>query len=455
MLDLKIVNGKVVSPEWGVIRAGIGVKDGKVSVLALESPLPEAAWVLDAKGRVVLPGFIDPHIHLGNRSPYEEECVTETHCALAGGVTTVGCYLRSRESYLGMVEESIRVAEERISTDIIFHLALNTPEQVAELPEYTARYGITSFKMYLFGVPGRVPYVSDALLLAGLRQVAALGPPAVLCVHAENAALVERGLEQAAENGTDGSLADWAATHPQIAEAEAVTRAAFFARQAGAPVYVVHLTTKEAVEVLKGLRRAGSKVYVETTSISLSMTDRDDSGLLAKRFPPLRGAEAREALWDGVRENIVDTFGTDNITETLAGTRVQEGMWRARGGFTALGTHLPVLLHEGYHRRGIPLETLVEKGSTNPARIFGVHPRKGSLQVGSDADLVVVDLNRERKVDHRRLHSFGDFSPYNGRKLRGWPVATVKGGRVAVENGKLRTQPGSGSYLRRSLTPGI
>lgn len=451
MLDLKITNGVVIIPERGEIRTGIGIRDGQVVALADPADLPEAVRTVDAAGRPVIPGVIDPHIHLGNRSPYANECLTETRSALLGGVTTVGVFLRRQDSYLPHLEALIRTAEERISADVFFHLQIFNDGQIQEIPECAARFAITSFKMYMNNVRGVFPYVEDGLLLDAFRKVAALGPGAIACVHAEVGSMVEQAQHAVEARVTNGTLADWCDTHPAEAEELAIIRATYLAGLARVPLYIVHLTSRLGVERLRELRARNRTIYVETTTPALSLTKFDESGFIAKRHPPLRDVEDREALWDGLKDGTIDTIGTDNITDTAVGSRLDQGWLRAKGGFPMLATHLPVMLHEGYHARGVPLRTLVEKACLNPAKIYSLYPRKGTISPGSDADLVILDLDREETVDVRRLQSFGDVSPYHGRRLRGWPWMVVKAGVVAVEDGNVTVAAGSGKYLRRSF----
>jgi dihydropyrimidinase len=451
MLDLKIVNGQVVIPEIGEVSTGIGIQSGRVVSLADPQYLPDAERTVDAGGRVVIPGVIDPHIHLGNRSPYADECVTETRSALLGGVTTLGVFLRRQDSYLPHLGDLIATAEERISADLFFHLQIFNTAQIDEIPECAERFGITSFKMYMNNVPGVFPYVEDGLLLRAFRKVAELGPEAIACVHAEVASIIHEAHHDIEARVIDGTLADWCDTHPPEAEELAILRAAYLAELAKVRLYIVHLTSRLGVERLRNLRSAAGRISVETTTPALSLTKYDPSGLVSKRHPPLRDVEDREALWEGVTDGTIDTLGTDNITTTLAASRLEEGWLRAKGGFPMLATHLPVMLSEGYHARGVPLITLVQKACLNPAKIFSLYPRKGTIAPGSDADIVILDIDREETVDVRKLQSFGDVSPYHGRRLRGWPWKVIKGGVVAVEDGTLTVEPGSARYLRRSL----
>jgi dihydropyrimidinase len=166
-------------------------------------------------------------------------------------------------------------------------------------------------------------------------------------------------------------------------------------------------------------------------------------------LPPIKDEADREALWAAIKDGTINSIGTDNVSLNKEIKGADKGMLNAMPGYPVLQTHLPVLLHEGVNKRGVSLEKLAELTSKNPAEIFGLYPRKGTIAVGSDADLVVVDLEKERTVKAEELYSFADFSLYEGRTLKGWPVVTVKGGRVAVEDGQVAVQPGA-SFLRRS-----
>lgn len=448
MLDLAVVNGTLVIPGQGLLRADIGIRDGEICVIGKRQSFQNARQEVDASGRYVLPGLFDPHIHLGGRTSFEKEVLTETKSALAGGVTTLGCFLRRQESYLGCFDEYLKKAEQRLYTDIIFHLAILNEKHLEEIPLCASQLGVTSFKVYMSGRP-HVASADDWLIFHTFKKVAELGYPAITCVHAENAALVDHAMDEVLKNKPNGTLADWAESHPNMAEEEAVMRTAFLAEKAKARVYIVHVTTADAVGRLRDIKRVTNSIYAETSSVYLSKDKHDEIGLWAKRNPPLRDKVDVEALWEAVRGDVIDTFGTDNVTADRAGNKGDTTLAEAKGGFPLLATNLPVLLDEGYHKRGVPLEKIAEKASTAPARIFGIYPRKGAIQVGSDADLVIVDLEKEKVVDHRQLHSVADFSIYDGKKLKGWPVMTIKAGRVVAEDYAIKAEPGCGSYLRR------
>ena len=214
---------------------------------------------------------------------------------------------------------------------------------------------------------------------------------------------------------------------------------------------MVHITSQAAIERMRLLKKENKNLYAEVTSAHLGLNTQDPIGMLAKMVPPIREKKDSEALWRGVREDVVDTFGTDNVTRTIADKRLDQGMWGSRTGYAVLGTHLPVLISEGYHKRGVPLLDIVRKATMSPAKIFGLYPRKGTIRVGSDADIVILDLDKEQQVDPARLGSSSDFSIFQGKTLKGWPVMTIVNGRVAAEDGRLAEQKGNGSYLFRHL----
>ncbi|MBI4318359.1 MAG: amidohydrolase family protein, partial [Chloroflexi bacterium] len=218
---------------------------------------------------------------------------------------------------------------------------------------------------------------------------------------------------------------------------------------AGVKLYFVHISAKGSINQLRRIKRENANIFVETTSPYLSVNADEEVGFLAKMTPPVRGSEHVEALWQGVREGIVDSFGTDDTARTRAQKMLEKGIAGAGAGYPGVGTHLVALIHEGYHKRGLGLLDIVEKATMNPAKIFGMYPRKGTIAVGSDADLVLVDLDKDLKVDPAKLHSFADFSVLEGRTMKGWPVMTIKSGVVAARDGEILVEPGFGSYLRR------
>jgi dihydroorotase-like cyclic amidohydrolase len=335
--------------------------------------------------------------------------------------------------------------------DSVFHPQIFTEQQIEEIPTYAEQFGIRSFKFYMSGMPGIVKSVTDDVLLEGFRTVASLGPDAVACVHCETGALIDRARNELKIRKPEGTLADWEDAHPAVAEALAIQTALYLAKIAGARLYVVHLSSWQGLEIVRAARRSGMQFTVETTTPYLGINSSDPIGFLAKMVPPVRTSEHQTALWQGVLEGSINTVGTDNTSRARATKRPEAGLHGSRPGLPVLGTHLPALLHYG-RLRGIPLEILVERATRSPARVYGIYPQKGTIAVGSDADLTVVDLDEERVVRAEELQGMSDFSPFEGKRLRGWPVATIKGGMIVARDGKIVGKP-NGRYLPRQRAP--
>jgi dihydroorotase-like cyclic amidohydrolase len=445
MLDLVVRNGTLVIPGVGTIAADIGIIGNRIA--AIGSQLTgEAADVLDASGKVVLPGIFDPHVHIGNELSFEEEAETETRAAILGGVTTIGIMLRSLEDSYFLHLPAFRRAMDEVSyVDSVFHPQIFTAQQIAEMPHYARDYGIRSFKFYMSGMPGIVKSVTDDVLLEGFRQAAAIGDDVVACVHCETGALIERARNELKASKPTGTLADWEDAHPAHAEALAIRTAAYLADIAGVHLYVVHVSSRQGLEAVRAARREGGRLTAETITPFLGISSDDPIGFLAKMVPPVRTPEHRAALWQGVRDGSIDTVGTDNTSRRRASKMPEAGLHGSRPGHPSLGTHLPALLHHG-RLNGVPLERLVEVATRAPARAYGIYPRKGTIAPGSDADLVVVDLELEHVVRADSLQGMSDFSPFEGKTLRGWPVATIKAGKIVARDGEIVGEP-TGRYL--------
>jgi dihydropyrimidinase len=449
--DLVIRRGTLLIPGVGQVKGDVGVRAGKIVAIGDDLTQP-ATETYDATGRMVMPGIFDPHTHIGNEQSFESEAETETRAAILGGVTTIGIFLRSlEESYFDHLPAFRKAMDERSYVDSVFHPQIFTAGQIKEIPAYAEAFGIRSFKFYMSGMPGIVKSITDDALLEGFRTVAGLGPDAVACVHCETGALIDHARDELKARKPEGTLADWEDAHPAAAEALAIQTALYLAKLAGAHLYVVHLSSHQGLEVVRAARRAGMHFTVETTTPYLGINSHDPNGFLVKMVPPVRAPEHQTALWQGLLEGSINTVGTDNTSRARATKKPEAGLHGARPGLPALGTHLPALLHYG-RLRNIPLDVLIDSATRNPARVYGIYPQKGTIAVGSDADLVVVDLELEREVQAKDLQGMSDFSPFEGKRLRGWPVATIKGGTIIARDGKI-VAPANGRYLPRRPGP--
>jgi dihydropyrimidinase len=287
--------------------------------------------------------------------------------------------------------------------------------------------------------------LDDGFLIEAFRRVAC-HPRAIVIAHCENIDLIHRARAELQAAGCDDMQA-WQASRPVLAEVEGVRRAMLFAEATGCRLNILHLTTAGALEEVQSFRSRFPHVSIEVCHTYLTWHDDSDLPRAAKVKPPLRSAADQEALWQGLAEGSIHTVGSDHVPRRLA---VKDGsIWNPYTGCPGTATLLPVLLSEGYHKRGLSLGRIAELVALNPARLYGLYPRKGSLEVGGDADLTMVDLEQERVVQAADLLSFADYSLYEGWTLKGWPTHTMVRGRWVVADGQVVAQPGLGCYLAR------
>lgn len=448
-VDLAIVGGMVVMPDCGVFPMDLYIKGGKICTMGKQDRI-HAKRTMDASGKYVCPGIIDPHVHLGLFAPMETDMVSETKAAIMGGVTTIGMFCGGGQSHFTSFPEIEEQASRFSYTDIVPHLVISNEEQKRELKDYARYLGVTSFKVYMNGIPGMIPSVDDGFIMDVFAEMKQTGKECILCCHTENTHLVARALRNAKEKyaGT-GDIEQWPETHPAIAEEEAVIRIAYLAEKAKVPVYLVHIGTKESVERLRQLKPYNQYLNIETTSPYLSVAGTERKDALYKMEPPLREQEDKDALWKAVADGIVDTIGTDNVCETKGEKQPELPIWEVVPGYSVLETHLASVMTEGVVKRGIDIEKIITHMTKKPAQTFGIYPQKGSLLPGSDADIVLIDMSQEREVRAVDLSSRSDFTIYEGRRLKGWPCATIKGGKVVMENGILTEAVPTGKMLKR------
>ncbi len=449
-MDLAITGGTVVMPGHGLFKTNVYIRNGKIA--SVSDDIFFAKETVDATGRFVAPGIIDPHIHLGVHAPLEQDCQTETRAAIMGGVTTAGDFFGGKKPH----SQSFPVIREAVNKysliDIVPHFVIGNPGQLAEVPMYIKDWGVKSFKVYFAGVPGIVDSMTDDFILDVMDALKASGEQCLLCAHCENSAIVDNAVKHMKERvpGTEMTLADWAASHPAIAEAEAIHRLATLAAFKEQPVYVVHLFTRMGVEALRRLKPFNRFVNVETTSPILSITCNHPQGNILKMVPPFQWKEDQDAIWEALADGIVETIGTDNTTtDSKEKNLAAADFWEVHPGIAALQWHLPAALTEGVINRGVPLERVIACMTMNPAKKLGIYPQKGSLYPGCDADVVVFDLQTRKTATAAHSESSSDFCIYEGREFGGWPVCTVKSGKIVMKDGELLGVPPMGQMLKR------
>lgn len=448
---LLLKGGQCIIPYKGLFPLDMEIRQGKIVSMGEDLSAKDATTV-SLKGKYVFPGILDPHVHLGIYADFHREIVTETRSALLNGITTLGLYIFSQDSYLPILDDTIRRIERDSFCDVFIHLAILNRRQLEEIPLYYSRYGITSFKTWMCGIPGLIPDAEDDFLLDLMEGVASLGKEATLNVHAENHRIVTRATERLKRTDPMGrSLSLWEQSHPGFAEAEAIQRAATLSAETGTRIYFVHLSSKQALRVAGELRRHRKDLFFETTSPYLTLCLEQDLNLLYKMSPPIRKKEDQDALWDALREDILDTVGTDHTPMTLAEKRAAPHVWGIPPGYPAVGTHLPSLLHEA-GKRAFPLTRLIEKMTAEPAKIFGLFPKKGTLLPGSDADLVIMDPLLEKRVSPETASSRSDYALHEGKTWMGWPMAVIQSGHwITPADPEGHIAGGRGRYLRREV----
>lgn len=430
--DLVIRNARVVRHD-GEFHGGVAVKDGKIILTGADSALPKGHREIDAGGRVLMPGVIDPHCHLGVKYPYAEDMRTEMAAAASGGVTTALLYIRNlKPSYLPFYEERRAIGEENSIIDFGFHFGIQREEHIAEIPEIVAKTGVRSFKCYFGYEPdnpiGIVP-ATDGWVYAAMRILAKI-PGGVINVHCENTQIASWMKNEIKATGRQ-DLAAYTESRPAFCEVETIRRMIFLAERTGCSLHLVHTSVGMGPVLAAEAQARGVHVTVETCQHYLTRTAYDsDLDMRAKISPPLRDKEEQDGLWRGILNGSVYSLGTDHVPFL---PKKLEDLWTELPGVVSFPWELPLMLHFGVHQRGLPLSRLVQLNSANPARRFGLWPRKGNIEVGFDADLVLVDLDEERTVHHTGKGT----CIYEGWKLKGWPVLTVSRGAVIYENGQV------------------
>jgi len=438
--DLVIRNARVVRHD-GEFHGGVAVKDGRIVVTGTNDALPEAKRVIDAEGRALMPGIIDPHCHLGVKFPYDEDMRTETAAAAAGGVTTVLLYIRNKEaSYLPFYKDRRAIGEQNAMVDFGFHFGIQRKEHIAEIDEIVAKTGVKSFKCY-FGYEhenpiGIVP-ATDGWIYGAMRTLAKI-PGGVINIHCENTGIAGWLKDEIEATGRQ-DLGAYTESRPSFCEAETIERMIFLSQLTKCPLHIVHTSVGMGPVLARAARAKGVDVTIETCPHYLTRTCYDDDlDMKAKICPPLRPREDLDGLWDAMLTDGIYSLGTDHVPFP---PKKGKDLWTEVPGVVSFPWELPLMLHFGVHQRNLPLSKLVEMNSLHPAQRFGLWPRKGNIEVGFDADLVLVDLDEERTVDHTGGKG---TCIYQGWTLKGWPVLTVSRGDVVYETGAVVEQYGRG-----------
>jgi dihydropyrimidinase/dihydroorotase len=462
--DLCIHNARVVTPS-GTIHGGVASTDGTITAVGGDASLPDADRTIDAEGNYLIPGFIDPHVHWGlSRYEFEyhegleHDFETETRGAVHGGVTTVVNFLLQPEPYLPDMEFFRRAGAENSYIDFAYHAIIHKDHHFEEI-DGLAEAGVRSFKIFFNWYKHASPELgiehSDAGRVYNLLSQVADIPGGVVMFHAENEDIAYERRQELQEEGRN-DLPAWSESAPNICEFTQIEQIGHLTELTDSRAYIVHMSTGEGVDICKRFQERGVNLHAETLPAFLTHTkDEEELGVWGKISPPLRGEWSKDRLWQGLREGTVEYMGTDHCPHKIAFKEKDTGkhgdIWDAiPGDNNGIEYFLPVMMSEGVNRNRISMERLVEVCAENNAKRWGLYPRKGALAEGSDADMVVVDMEKSKVVDDDFYHTMEPrYSTMHGMELTGLPTHTVVGGEVVVEDDELQVEPGGRHYLHR------
>jgi len=453
-----IVRGGRIVTATDIFEAAVAITGDKIAAIGPESLLPRADRVIDADGRYVLPGLIDCHLHIG---PEYDDWKTAPLAAAHTGLTSLLPFVVYDEGEsLPTAAARLREEAEALSVlDFGFHFILNHEPHILDGIAETFAMGVTSFKLFMTYKKRAKRMVSDEFIAKTMERLAALGG---LCqLHCENGDVLCYLEDKAIAEGRTAPT-DFPATCPDWTEEEAINRAILIGRLTDCPVYVVHLSTRLGLERIKRAQAEGQRVWTETCPQYLLLTDREMErlGPFAKIGPPLRPADGpdRAALWAGTEAGYIATVASDHSPRVPAAKEPGRRNIFVDGegkpipfGAPSLETLVPLMYSEGVAKRGLPVSWLARVLAENPARIFGLYPRKGVIRVGSDADLTIWDPASTGSIERARHLGIAGFTPYEGWTVRGRPWMTLLRGQVVLNSeGVLEQKPGYGRYLART-----
>src|SRR5215467_6627804 len=454
--DTIIRNGTVVTAT-DTFLADIGIQGEQISAVGAQLPVENAKQVIDATNHLVLPGGIDVHTHLDmpfGGTTSTDDFASGTIAAAFGGTTTLIDFAiqYKGQSLRQAFDTWMQKAQSKAVTDYAFHCII-TDLGAAQLDEMgqLVREGVPSFKLFM-AYPG-VFMLDDATIFKAMRQASKYG--GMICMHAENGGAIDVLVQQALAEGKTAPKYH-ALTRPTTAEGEATARAIALAEMAGSPVYIVHLSCNDALEKVREARDRGLPVYAETCPqyLYLSIDDMDKPGFEGAKYvftPPLREKWHQEKLWTGLKQDHLQVVSTDHCPFCFKEQKEmgKDDFTKIPNGGPGIEHRMSLIYSGGVASGRFSVNRFVELVSTTPARLFGLYPRKGTIAVGSDADLVIFDSNRKHTISAKTHHMRVDYSMFEGIHVTGMPDVVLSRGRVVVDGDKFLGSAGRGEFIKR------
>src|SRR3982750_2172825 len=458
-MSLLITGGRVITASDDYV-ADVFCENGTVTAIGRDLPAHgyQAERTIDATGQYVMPGGIDVHTHLdmpfgGTTSTDDFE--TGTIAAAFGGTT---CLVDFAIQYRGQtmrhaLDEWMKKASGKAVTDYSFHMILTELPDAAlgDMDTMVRDEGVTSFKLFM-AYPG-VFMVDDATIFRALRKTGENG--GLVCMHAENGGVIDLLVQEALRKGQKAPKYH-ALTRPPRAESEATGRAIALAEMAGVPIYIVHLSSADALQKIREARDLGLPAYAETCPqyLFLSYDNYEEPGFDGAKYvmtPPLREKWNQAELWKGLKTDDLQVISTDHCPFCMKEQKElgRDDFSKIPNGAPGVEHRVPLIYNGGVVENRISLNRFVELTSTAAAKMFGLFPKKGTIAVGSDADIVIFDPDKEQPISAATHHMNVDYSAYEGKKIRGVVESVLSRGRVVVHKGEFKGKPGNGQFLKR------
>ncbi len=442
-VDLALKNAKILL-NGKIVKAGIAVEKGKIVKIAKDTNLPAASKEIDVKGFAILPGIIDTHVHLRDQElTYKEDFITGTSAAANGGVTTVFDMPNNKPVTMDVhtLRERINLAAKKAIVNVGFYSAF--PNDVKEIPGIIQE-GAIGFKLYMSEKIGGLDPDCDEALTEAFTETQKTNVP--VCVHAEDRRLLE-SVRTEMERKKDNDVEAYLKVHSPDAELKAIDRAVKIARKSRAKIHFCHVSTAEGLQSIKFAKQARFPVTCEATPhhLLLSFESLKNLGAVGLTNPPLRSENDVRLLWAGLQKGTIDILASDHAPHSFNDKKKPE-IWQVASGIAGLETMLPLMLTQ-VNKGLLSLPRLVHLTSKRPAEIFKIRKR-GEIKEECSADLVVVDLKKEWKIDSSKFYSKAKFSPFDGWKVKGKPVKTFVNGSQVMDNGEIVASPEQGHIIR-------